>query len=384
MDSYSMYMEIYRYTEGHADDIEAIIRMTENLIGCIANELQRPPYVLSNSTFVAYVLKTLPKNTERSVPGIMSVPQIVSVNLDAYAIILDTEKYIRYKSAGGLHKFYINKHQLFSGRNIDGVSMSLYSSLKNIKAYLDSLRDKASTPPNFSLPRAVVPKPEIRTQPPFSAGANLQRTALPRTEPLRIDTPQRTESPKIDTPQKTDSAKLEAQQKIEQQRAERESIRRRLEENRRSIQEWHESQKAIAEEIAKIQPDISRVLKGFMSFSDKVTEDYVMQFAKMYIALFNLISDSLDSQRKKAERSGNNDYINAVMNYEDFCGMIIDDLSAFGVDEIKTNPGEKFDGKIHEAVNTSHFTASLATVTENVRSGFMYNGIVIQKEKVNI
>lgn len=361
MDSYSMYLSICRYTKAHADDTEAIISMAEELIVCIADELQRPPYILSNSTFVAYVLKTLPKNTEHVPPRFMGTLQIVSVSVDAYAIIHDTEKYIRYKSAGGLHKFYINKHQLFFGRSIDGVSIDLRNSLKNINAYLDSLRDQADTS-HFPVSRVVARKPEMRTNPPFLASTTSQKTAIPRTDPAS-----------------TDTARLESQQ-----RAERESIRRRLEDNRRSIQEWHESQKAIAGEIAKIQPDISRVLKGFMSFSDKVTEDYVMQFAKMYIALFNLISDSLDSQRKKAERSGNNDYINAVMNYEDFCGMIVDDLSAFGVDEIKTSPGEKFDGKIHEVVNTSHFTASLATVTESIRSGFMYNGIVIQKEKVNV
>ena len=271
MDSYSMYKEIRAYVErnSHTYNAEKITDMTRRLISCIAKELLTPPFVPGNSTFIAEMQKTLPKNSDRVVipSGYSTYSRTNSranFSLDV-SIILDVETYLKKGNfdVPMYHTAYISSRRLFrnygsadwSQTQADGFVRKINNSIENIRLYLERKRE---------LP---VPVP-VRTQPSAVEDA------------------------------------LKAKQ--------------RLEENRRSIQEWHESQKSLAGEIAKIQPDISRVLKGFMSFSDTVTEGYVLQFAKMYIGLFNLISDSFEAQKEKSEHSGNKDYFNAVMNYEDF------------------------------------------------------------------
>ncbi len=368
MDSYLMYREICEYVSKNPYDSAIITSKARDLIVCIANELMKFPYSLGNSKFIAEMLKVLP-----NADGLISI--------DAYAIILDTERYIKTGTFGGYHQMRIRKQELFCriGSREDWILQQIKGSLEGIKAYL-SLLKKKSFP--VSEVRVIDTAAAPRMQPQVSANAGSE-------QPQRAGT-QTFEQQRAEQIRRIEQQKAE-QQKLEQQRAERESIRRRLEDNRRSITEWHENQKSIAGEIAKIQPGVNTILseissihKGFVSLSDRIVEECVRQFAERYIYLFNFISDNLDSHREKAERSGNNDYYNAVMNYEDFRGMIIDDLAALGVEEIKTEPGGKFDGKIHEAANTSRFTPSLAVVKKSVRSGFRYKEIVFQREKVNV
>lgn len=151
-----------------------------------------------------------------------------------------------------------------------------------------------------------------------------------------------------------------------------------------NIQRWHDELSSVNLGLKELQPLISDSLKRVISFSDDITESCVLQFARMFIDLFNLINDNYDYHSDVSERSGNNDYINAVNNYRVFSESIIDYLSAYGIEEIKSAKGMSFDGSIHEPYGVSDFSPKRAVVKKSKRSGFRYNDIVVQKEKVII
>lgn len=154
-------------------------------------------------------------------------------------------------------------------------------------------------------------------------------------------------------------------------------------EKNNNIQEWHDEQQRIREEFAKMQPAVSSVLEGFMTFSDNITESYVLQFAKQQIELYNLIADNYSYHNEKCGEVKNVDYKNAVANYQEFMEIIVDNLAAFGIEEICSIPGVIFDGQIHMADN-SEFSSKESTVTKSIRSGFRYQDIIIQKERVTL
>ena len=120
-----------------------------------------------------------------------------------------------------------------------------------------------------------------------------------------------------------------------------------------------------------------------MGFSDKITEKYVLQFARMQIELYNLISDNYIYHKEVSEKSGNQDYINAVSNYEEFLYSLSDALAVFGVEEIVSYPGDAFDGKIHET-ESNGFSSRSAVIKKSIRTGYRYKDIIIQKEKVAV
>ena len=154
-------------------------------------------------------------------------------------------------------------------------------------------------------------------------------------------------------------------------------------EKNNNIQEWHDEQQRIREEFSQMQPAVSSVLEGFMTFSDKITENYVLQFAKQQIELYNLIADNYCYHNEKCEEVKNEDYKNAVANYREFMEIIVDDLAAFGIEEICSIPGTAFDGQIHMA-DGSDFSSKETAITKSIRSGFRYQDIIIQKERVTI
>lgn len=151
-----------------------------------------------------------------------------------------------------------------------------------------------------------------------------------------------------------------------------------------NIQDWHKHTGEIQSQLNEIQPLVSQALQGIMSFSNNITENYVLQFAKMQINLYNLICDNLTYHLSASKDSGNQDYINAVSNYIEFLDEIMDNLSAFGVEEITSNVGDKFDGRIHEVIENTEFSPKTSYVSESVRTGFKYKELIIQKEKIRI
>lgn len=153
--------------------------------------------------------------------------------------------------------------------------------------------------------------------------------------------------------------------------------------NRLNVQAWHEEQIRISRELAEMQPSIRQLLQSFMAFSDKITEQYVLQFAKMQIRMFNRIADIYAYHREKVKYIRNQDYINAIDNYHEIMLDIIESLSVFGIEEICSSPDACFDGTIHEP-DMQSFSTKDAQVKESIRVGFKYKNVVIQKEKVKV
>ena len=151
-----------------------------------------------------------------------------------------------------------------------------------------------------------------------------------------------------------------------------------------NVQRWHDENFSIQKKLSELQPAVSDVLQKIMQFSTEITESYVLQFAKMQIELYNLISDNLAYHTNVVNGSNNKDYYNAVSNYQEFLDMIIDNLSAFGVEEISSRVGSRFDGNCHEVIDNADFSPRLSNVKESVRSGFKYKDIIIQKEKIRV
>lgn len=151
-----------------------------------------------------------------------------------------------------------------------------------------------------------------------------------------------------------------------------------------NVQRWHDENQVIIRKLNEIQPSISETLQKIMQFSDEITESYILQFAKMQIELFNLIADNLQYHLNALNGSNNQDYHNAVSNYQEFMDMIIDNLSAFGIEEISSRAGSRFDGNVHEVMDSTDFSPRLSSVKESVRTGFKYKDIIIQKERIRV
>lgn len=160
-------------------------------------------------------------------------------------------------------------------------------------------------------------------------------------------------------------------------------IKKRRIENIDIINKWHSEIDDINGALKSMQPDVSKMLENIMGFSDKITEKYVLQFARMQIELYNFISDNYMYHKNASEQSGNQDYINAVDNYEEFLYSISDALAVFGVEEIASHSGDSFDGKIHEA-KICDFSSRNAIIKKSIRSGYRYKDIIIQKERVEL
>lgn len=147
------------------------------------------------------------------------------------------------------------------------------------------------------------------------------------------------------------------------------------------IRQWHRKQEEMNESLRAMQPDVQKLLEGFLTFQDTIRENGLLQYAGQQIELYDLIADAYAYHKETAEKSRDQDYRNAVDNYREYMEMIADGLAAFGVEEIVSPSGTAFSGGIHET-DAAHFSSREAVVAKSVRSGFRYGDLVLQKEKV--
>ena len=181
------------------------------------------------------------------------------------------------------------------------------------------------------------------------------------------------------------NARIELQKQIAAFEAERtERSRIRLEANQQKISAWHKKQAEVIQSVKTLQEPTQKLLEHFINFSGMLTKNYVIRFANTYIELFNLILDNLRSHEPKAKAAQSQDYYNAVANYEDYLDTIVDTLADFGIEEISSNEGSPFDGKIHDVKNTRNFSPKFATVKKSLRTGFRYGDLILQKEQVEV
>jgi len=158
----------------------------------------------------------------------------------------------------------------------------------------------------------------------------------------------------------------------------------RRNDNKQKILAWYGEQANLTQAVKELQMPAQKLLEDFRNFSHNLTENYIVQFAMTQIEIFNLIVDNFAWHAPRAEAAQNKNYYDAVENYKVYLEMIIDALADFGIEEISSNDGAKFDSKIHDVKNTKNFYPPTATIKKSLRAGFRYGNLILQKEEVEV
>lgn len=357
-------IKIYKIScrTGKYDSLQKRLEHVEKLVECIHQEIFTEPFGLKNSPFICEAVE-LTKDIDKSEPRYMGG---FHVSLwDAYYIVRELLFRIENNAYGIknstdtdylVHMFQACTFQGSRRAEID----KLYQRLKSIKKIVEAIA------------REVDRKREA------GAYAWDMRTNECNHEMDRSGEVPNREDKGSTTSSTNESLLVESQQKLAKK------IELRVKNNQSTIQSWHNSVNDISGRLLEIQPAISSMLERIMSFSSDLTDNYVLQFARMSIDLFNLISDNYDYHASVSETSGNKDYINAVLNYKEFQSVLVDNLAAFGIEEITSSSGVAFDRTIHEVVDSDNFSPRSSVVKESLRSGFRYGSIVIQKERIRV
>lgn len=341
MDSLQLYFTFqhkYFFNENTTDGSK--LNAVDELINQICTEIFNPPAPFEKSSFLNEVIRSVERINDSKKSWVSKV--FLS---DAYIVTLGLVAYMEDPRFITQNFFRECENFLFNGKRIEDDDMRQVIKIKHL---LTQLKEKTDI---------------IRS-----------KTAINRNYVSQVDKPQTNSF-------NNTSTKINAVKEPENHLPPKNE--RRMEQNKINVQLWHDEQAGINAKLMEMQPVISQLLKDFMAFSDKITEQYVLQFARMQIELFNLIYDGYVYHKKEAGLSGNKDYVNAISNYNEYMLSIIDHLSVFGIEEIVSNPGTTFDGTIHES-DTVSFSSKNALIAESVRSGFKYKNIVIQKEKIKI
>lgn len=320
MDSLKLYMSVY---QGIGVDYSwNPLKKVDEIVQCIISEIMAEPYDLNRSTFIIETLKLI--KIIKMGDGAMG-NTITVYPYDVYAIVKALGEKIANPdfAASSSRNYQEYSMHLFRGMQIKGDQQSEMTEVNRILKEIQKKVDEKREKSTFETRRTM-------------NGTSMEKS-LERSNNCKVN-----------------------------------------------VQRWHEENQAIRRELAEMQPSISEILQKMMQFSTEITESYVLQFAKMQIELYNLISDNLQYHRSIVNGSNNQDYYNAVSNYQEFMYMIIDNLSAFGVEEISSRNGSRFDGNLHEVIDSPDFSPRCSSVKESVRTGFKYKDIVIQKEKIRV
>lgn len=179
-------------------------------------------------------------------------------------------------------------------------------------------------------------------------------------------------------PSKRDQANAATEGFEKQQDSDRSMMQKALQ------SDWMNAQKNYVDSLRALQPDLTKMLNVILNIAKETDEQYVIRFAELQLELYNLIYDEYIAQRELAYKSNNQNYINAVENYLAHMDAIADSLSAFGVEELCSNPGDNYDSHIHEAVDKRKIAGRSQHIVAHLRSGFRYKKTVVQKELVDI
>ncbi len=346
MDSYSLYIEICR----NARRISPKERLlyVEEMVKCIKNEVFTEPYSVKKSSFIQAVVEMINSKIARRDYANRAASDISIV--DAHVILEVLLEELRGNSGQVIEHYRSFSEYLFCGKRFFGnMQEEMETMVQIVREIIVLIRKKAE-----EAQAEAKEQSEIKEE----AEADTQSENTEKAEAV---------APKPPVIDEKRNALLE----------------QRVQSNKESVQKWHEEMRKTRESLMELQPSVSKLLEGFMNFSDSTTQNYVLQFAKGQIELYDLISDNYLYHKERIKENANEDYINAVQNYEDFLYTIADGLSLFGIEEISSVTGDVFDGKLHEA-DRNDFSSRTAIIKESVRSGFRYEDIIIQKEKVMI
>lgn len=357
MNSFELYNDYFQKSKTQPLKPEQKSILINDVVKNVFAELNTPPFELGNSPFlvnVGKIIEIITASANKFFPTPWKGKNIVMV--DAFAVVL------------GVKQSFLNKnYNLSSDDNI-----SCYSEyfLQDLNAGNEEKEFIADITRNLKEVQKILRELQAQYQ--------TTRVAVDQKVTFQTDV-QPQESTK-----KTNS-QIECQKhiaEIEEKRVEESKNRR--ENNRQKISVWHIKQAEVIQSVKSLQMPAQALLEDFRYFSKKLTENYIIQFANSQIELFNSIADSFDWHESRAKESQNKDYHDAVANYKSYLEMIVDALANFGVEEISSEEGTPFDGKIHDAKNTRNFSPKFATVKKSLRAGFRYGDLILQKEEVEV
>ena len=357
-------MKIYKICcrTGKFDSLQKRLEYVEKLVECIYYEIFTEPFGLKNSPFICEAVG-LTKDINKSGPRCFRGTRVSL--WDAYYIVRELLLRIKnnaYSIKDSTDTDYLE--HMFQACTFQGSRRpeidELYQRLKSIKKIVEATAHEVDRKRDTGVYA-------------WDTSPNICNHEINRNG----DVPSR-ESQDATTVSTTNNLLVECQQELTKR------IELRVKNNQSTIQRWHNSVNELSGRLLNIQPAVSSMLERILSFSNDLTDNYVLQFARMNIDLFNLISDNYDYHASVSEASGNKDYINAVLNYEEFRIMLVDNLAAFGIEEIISSSGIAFDRTIHEVVDSDNFSPRTSVVKESLRSGFRYGSVVIQKERIRV
>lgn len=361
MDSLQLYTSVYQ--SAGIEYGRSKLKKVDEIVQCIIEEIMVEPYDLNESSFIKEAVR-LVRYIKMS-DGMNGI-RISLYPYDAYVIIKALGEKVHSSSFSvvtsmGYQEYanYLFKGMQFRGDQQEEMT-EVNKILKEIQKFVDEKKEKAA----FDKRR-------------IPASYNMS-SGRPIVQP-RVDEGTRTMSGGVQSKSVHGELTRKSYSTI--------SSGNNLERSNNckvNVQRWHDENQIIIRKLNEMQPSISETLQKIMQFSDEITESYILQFAKMQIELFNLIADNLQYHLNAVNESNNQDYHNAVSNYQEFMDTIIDNLSAFGIEEISSRTGSRFDGNLHEVMDSTEFSPRLSSVKESVRTGFKYKDIVIQKERIRV
>ena len=416
MDSFTLYRSYFNRHQLQRFSHEENLLMISEVVDAVFNELNSFPFELQNSPFITETAKIINRMKTytgqiwkgRRVAIIDAVGVIGGVRnrfyVQGYNFLADAEMISSY----GKHFFDDARYQGES-QFIDLIEQDLNQiqrALMNLQAssvvfeqgdiqvaveVQPTTTKIIQSPPNappVSIPakssdmqdfntKATASPAQSSARPSGQQDFNARATASPAQSPAQSSVMQNYAA-------KT-NAQIEFQKYIAETEAERtKQLKARREDNAPKIKAWHKGQTELTERVRELQYPAQKLLEDFRSFSTTLTENYIVQFAKTQIELFNLITDNYAWHSSRAETSQSKDYYKAVDNYRSYLELIVDALADFGIEEILSDPKTRFDGKIHDVKNTKNFYPQTATIKKSLRSGFRYGELILQKEEVEV
>ena len=412
MNSFELYNDYFQKSKTQPLKPEQKSVLINDVVKTVFAELNAPPFELGNSPFlvnIGQIIEIITASANKFFPTPWKGKSIII--FDAFAVI------------HGVKQSFLNKnYSLPSDENISCYSEYFFKDLnagnedkefiaaitRNLKDVQKILRElqaqyqttKIAVEQKITFQADVQPQPDDEMQILGRSNATSQpaqtilRQPQSATQPVQIPaksaeknaiTPALAEKTAMQEFTEKTNAQIEWQKhiaEIEEKQAEESKNRR--ENNRQKISVWHIKQAELIQSVKALQMPAQALLEDFRYFSKKLTENYIIQFANSQIELFNSIADSFDWHESRAKESQNQDYHDAVANYKSYLEMIVDALADFGVEEISSDKGTPFDGKIHDVKNTRNFSPKFATVKKSLRAGFKYGDLILQKEEVEV
>ena len=384
MDSLTLYRSYFLKSKSQRAPYEERLLQINEVVETVFKELTSPPFVLKNSPFVAEIQKII--GYVKFYPGAFWQGRSIVI-IDALGIISGVQKSFDkdYKFFGDDEIITSYGKKFFDDGRYQGEAQfiaNIETDLNEIQDNLLKLKDKINIPEQENFQPAIKTP---STAPPVQISTKAQIIQNPITRQTAQPIQSSNKSSLMQDYAAKTNAQIEMQKYItatENERTKQLKIRR--ESNEKKIQLWNKGQMELMNSVKELQSPTQRLLEDFRKFSNNLTENYIVQFAKTQIELFNLIASNYAWHAPKAKDAQNKNYYKAVDNYKDYLDMIVDALAYFGVEEISSDYGTRFNGKIHDVKNTKSFYPQTATIKRSLRSGFKFGDLILQKEEVEV